>query len=51
MIEGEICADTGDVVALSLREQLLEDSSVPMGELDWKMDAVITPDSDDTIAG
>jgi len=31
-------------VALSLREQLFEKNSVPMGEHDWKMDLVVTPD-------
>ncbi|KDQ58661.1 hypothetical protein JAAARDRAFT_34496 [Jaapia argillacea MUCL 33604] len=32
------------LVALSLREQILQSGVVPIGEHDWKMDAIITPD-------
>ena len=35
---------TYTTVALSLREQVLEQNSVPMGEHDWKVDLVVTPD-------
>jgi 5-formyltetrahydrofolate cyclo-ligase len=31
-------------VALALREQVLDAGHVPMGEHDWKMDMIITPD-------
>ncbi|KAF8918621.1 5-formyltetrahydrofolate cyclo-ligase [Mucidula mucida] len=33
------------LVALSLREQLLGVNDVPVGETDWKMDAIVTPDT------
>jgi 5-formyltetrahydrofolate cyclo-ligase len=29
---------------LALREQVLDIGEVPMGEHDWRMDAIITPD-------
>ncbi|KAF9024282.1 5-formyltetrahydrofolate cyclo-ligase [Hymenopellis radicata] len=32
------------LVALSLREQLLGVNEVPVGETDWEMDAIVTPD-------
>ncbi|TFK21827.1 5-formyltetrahydrofolate cyclo-ligase [Coprinopsis marcescibilis] len=32
------------LVGLALREQLLDAGSVPTGELDWKMDIIVTPD-------
>ncbi|KAI0048487.1 nagb/rpia/CoA transferase-like protein [Auriscalpium vulgare] len=32
------------LVALSLREQLLESGAVPMSEHDWKMDFIVGPD-------
>lgn len=32
------------IVALSLREQVLEASEIPVGDHDWKMDVIITPD-------
>jgi 5-formyltetrahydrofolate cyclo-ligase len=31
-------------VALALREQVLDAGQVPMGEYDWKMDMIVTPD-------
>ncbi|KAF9024286.1 5-formyltetrahydrofolate cyclo-ligase, partial [Hymenopellis radicata] len=33
------------LVALSLREQLLGVNEVPVGETDWEMDAIVTPDT------
>ncbi|EAU89663.2 hypothetical protein CC1G_02552 [Coprinopsis cinerea okayama7 len=32
------------LVALALKEQLLEADSVPMGEHDWKVDIIVTPE-------
>lgn len=32
------------LVALALREQFLEGSQVPVGDRDWKMDLIVTPD-------
>ncbi|KAF8068929.1 5-formyltetrahydrofolate cyclo-ligase [Lyophyllum atratum] len=32
------------LVALALREQVLDDSTVPMADHDWKMDLIVTPD-------
>ncbi|KII87851.1 hypothetical protein PLICRDRAFT_42365 [Plicaturopsis crispa FD-325 SS-3] len=34
------------LVALVLREQLLDAGKVPIGDNDWKMDMIITPDED-----
>jgi len=31
-------------VALALREQVLDGGQVPMGEYDWKVDMIVTPD-------
>jgi 5-formyltetrahydrofolate cyclo-ligase len=31
-------------VGLALREQVLEKGNIPMGDNDWSMDFVITPD-------
>jgi len=36
---------TPKLVALALREQILEDGKVPIGDHDWKMDMIIGPDS------
>ena len=35
---------TATLVALALREQILEPGAVPMTDHDWKMDAVVGPD-------
>lgn len=35
----------GCLVALALREQVLEGQGVPIGDTDWKMDFVVTPDA------
>lgn len=35
---------TMSIVALSLREQVLEASEIPVGDHDWKIDVIITPD-------
>ncbi|KAI0067355.1 5-formyltetrahydrofolate cyclo-ligase [Artomyces pyxidatus] len=32
------------LVALALRQQILENGEVPVGEHDWKMDAIVSPD-------
>ncbi|CAL1699705.1 unnamed protein product [Somion occarium] len=32
------------LVALALREQILEDGQIPIGEHDWKMDVIVGPD-------
>jgi len=32
------------LVALALREQMLPDDEIPIGEHDWKMDFIVTPD-------
>lgn len=32
------------LIALALREQLLDPGAVPMAEHDWKVDAIVTPD-------
>lgn len=36
-------------VGLGLREQLLYDEPIPVGEHDWKLDILITPDG--TLSG
>ncbi|KAF9467888.1 hypothetical protein BDZ94DRAFT_1210358 [Collybia nuda] len=33
------------LVALALREQVLEGQGVPIGDTDWKMDFIVTPDA------
>ena len=33
-----------DIVALALREQILEAGRVPTGEHDWKVDIIVGPD-------
>ena len=32
------------VVAVALREQILEAGQVPAGEMDWKVDVIVGPD-------
>lgn len=38
------CGHKPKLVALALREQILEAGKVPIGEHDWKMDIIIGPD-------
>jgi 5-formyltetrahydrofolate cyclo-ligase len=38
------CVILFPTVALALRDQVLDAGQVPMGEHDWKMDMIITPD-------
>jgi 5-formyltetrahydrofolate cyclo-ligase len=35
---------TLQTVALALREQVLEGNAVPIGDQDWTMDMIVTPD-------